>query len=229
MIRAADEVEVALADGFSTFMGLKLEVALGVLVPRADTELLAKAAIQHCLEVDSENPCVVDMCTGAGNLACAIAQHVPKARVFASDLTHSTVELARRNAERHELSERLTVAQGDLFAALEVLGLENSVDVVVCNPPYISKARLENEKAHLLEREPREAFDAGPYGLSIHQRVAREALRFLKPGGWLLFEIGLGQERQVKQLMERTRGYGDFGFRNDGEGRPRVVMAARCE
>lgn len=229
MIRAADEVEVALADGFRTFMGLELEVTLGVLVPRIETELLAKAAIQHVLEVDSEQPRVVDMCTGAGNLACAIARHVPKARVFATDLTSSTVELARRNAKRHELSARLTVVRGDLFAALEVSDMEGSVDVVVCNPPYISTSRLENEKAYLLEREPREAFDAGPYGLSIHQRVARDATKFLKPGGRLLFEIGLGQERQVKQLMERTGGYSDFGFRTDAEGRPRVVMATRCE
>lgn len=227
MIRAADEVEQALTLGTTEFMGLELEVALGALVPRAETEILAKAAIQHAIEARSDELCIVDMCTGSGNLACAIARHVPKVRVIASDLTDATVSLARRNAKRHDISSRVTVLQGDLFAPLEGLGLESSVDIVVCNPPYISRARLDTERVGLLAHEPREAFDAGPYGLSIHQRVAREAPRYLKPGGRLLFEIGVGQEKQVTQLIARTRAYHDVGHVTDASGNVRVLMATR--
>jgi release factor glutamine methyltransferase len=115
--------------------------------------------------------------------------------------------------------------QGDLFSALK--GLEGTIDLVVCNPPYISQAKLAGERAVLLESEPREAFDGGPYGLSIHQRVVREALPFLKPGGSLLFEIGLGQERQVKMLFERTRAYEDIRMVANAAGEVRVVAGRK--
>lgn len=216
----------ALALGRTTFLGLEIEVSPGVLVPREETELLARAAIERIAALGG-SPSVVDMCTGAGNLACAIASAVPAARVFASDLTDDCVALASRNVARLGLSDRVTVAQGDLFAGLAPFGLENAVDVVVCNPPYISRGRLESQSAHLLAHEPREAFDGGPYGLSIHQRVARDALAFLKPGGPLLFEIGLGQDRQVKVLIQRAKAYGDVVFLNDAQGNPRVAVATR--
>ena len=98
---------------------------------------------------------------------------------------------------------------------------------MVCNPPYISQAKLAGERAALLENEPREAFDGGPYGLSIHQRMVKEALPFLKPGGSLLFEIGLGQERQVKMLFERTRAYEDIRTVANAAGEVRVVAARK--
>jgi release factor glutamine methyltransferase len=125
------------------------------------------------------------------------------------------------------LDGRVTVHQGDLFAGLAGAGLEGTVDVIVCNPPYISSGRLAGDRAGLLDHEPREAFDGGPYGLSIHQRVVKEALPFLKPGGWLLFEIGLGQERQVKLLFERTRAYQDLRMVANAAGEVRVVGARK--
>lgn len=221
-------VEHALSTGRWRFLDFELEVSEGVLVPRAETELLAITAIGVARAAASAELCVVDMCTGSGNIACAIARHVPRTRVFASDLTEATVNVARRNAEKLAAG-RVTVLQGDLFAPLAALGLEGEVDIIACNPPYISEARLGKDKAHLLEREPREAFDAGPYGLSIHQRVVREAPRFLKVGGKLLFEVGLGQERQVVKLLERAKAYGNIESHADPDGNPRVVTATRLE
>ncbi len=205
------------------FMEVELLVERGVLVPRAETELLGTTA----LELLPEKPRIIDMCCGSGNLACALARGSPNSRVWASDLTEACVTLARRNAVFAHVQDRVTVAQGDLFSALVGLGLEGTVDVVVCNPPYISQAKLAGERAALLENEPREAFDGGPYGLSIHQRVVREALPFLKPGGSLLFEIGLGQERQVKMLFERTRAYEDIRMVANAAGEVRVVAGRK--
>ncbi|WP_034657964.1 HemK/PrmC family methyltransferase [Chelativorans sp. J32] len=208
------------------FMGLDLEISPDVLVPREETELLGRNAVELLQEIEG-NPVVIDMCCGSGNLALAIASAVPDAQVWASDLTESTVRLARRNAERLGLLERVKVVQGDLFSGLAGEELEGRVDVIVSNPPYISTSRLETDRAHLLENEPREAFDGGPYGLSIHQRLVREAAAFLKRGGWLAFEFGEGQERQVAILLKRAGIYEEPRFASDEAGKPRVAIARR--
>jgi release factor glutamine methyltransferase len=203
------------------FMDVELLVERGVLVPREETELLGNTA----LALLPPKALLIDMCCGSGNLACAIASRRPDVRIWASDLTDACASLARKNAAHLGAAERVTVVQGDLFSALQ--DLEGTIDLVVCNPPYISRAKLAGERAVLLANEPREAFDGGPYGLSIHQRVVREALPFLKPGGWLLFEIGLGQERQVRMLFERTRAYEDLRTVANAAGEVRVIAGRK--
>jgi release factor glutamine methyltransferase len=170
---------------------------------------------------------VIDMCTGSGNLACAIAHHVPSATTWCSDVTEACVAATRRNVEHLGLGDRVTVLQGDLFSSLAGRGLEGGIDLVVCNPPYISQKRLAGDRAELLSEEPREAFDGGPYGLTIHQRVVREALPFLREGGTLAFEIGLGQERQVEILFGRTRSYEDVRLIATDAGEVRVVTGRK--
>ncbi len=204
-----------------TFMDVELELAPGVLVPRAETELLGRSALRVIAELD--RPLVIDMCCGSGNLALAIAAAHPGAQVFASDLTPQTVALARRNARRLDLP--VTVAQGDMFSGLSGQSLDGKVDLVVCNPPYISTAKLETESAHLLEHEPREAFDAGPYGIAFQQRLIADAALFLRQHGWLAFEFGAGQDRQVKALFSRSKRYGQPEFVRDTEGTLRVALA----
>lgn len=218
------DVQQRLSEGRQTFLGVELRCGQGALVPRPETEILGRAAIDR-LATMAGSVRVIDMCCGAGNLACAIAVHLPGARVWASDLTDGCVQWTRRNVEQLSLGDRVIVAQGDLFAGLDGCELEGSIDMVVCNPPYISTSRLEGDRAVLLEHEPREAFDGGPYGLAIHQRVVTEAPRFLKAGGWLLVEFGLGQHRQVKILFDRTRRFADLTFLNDAAGAPRVAAA----
>ena len=165
------------------------------------------------------------MCCGAGNLSCALAHARPDIRVWASDLTDACVTLARRNVARHGLEGRVEVRQGDLFSSLPDEELVGSVDLVVCNPPYISTGKLEGESAHLLDGQPREAFDAGPYGLAIHQRVIADAARYLKPGAWLVMEIGLGQQRQIALLFSRMKRYEQERSWADKNGAPRVMGA----
>jgi release factor glutamine methyltransferase len=227
-VREDEFAEAAYARGHGSFMGLDLFVAKGSLVPRPETEILARAALDLLATGAGDlgpEPKVIDMCTGSGNLACAIAANVPTARVWALDLSEECVELARRNIESLELERRVTVLQGDLFAPLTDPALHGTVDLVVCNPPYISSARLSERED--LAGEPALAFDGGPYGLSIHQRVSRDALNFLRPGGSLAFEFGLGQERQLGIVVQRARGYESPRLVNDAEGHPRVLVAKR--
>jgi release factor glutamine methyltransferase len=225
-MRRASGVPIAYVTGREVFMGIELIVSEGVLFPRVETELLGKVALDTLSTCGAVEPRVIDMCCGSGNLACAIAHYLPNSRVWASDLTDNCIALTRCNVEHVGVSERVVVAQGDLFAGLAGMGLEGSIDSVVCGPPFISQNKLATERADLLKYEPREAFDGGPYGISVQQRVVKEVLPFLRPGGMLHFEIGVGQERQVKMLFERTKAYEEILSVVNAEGEV-LVMSGR--
>lgn len=225
--RRASGAPLAYVIGHEMFMGVELIVAEGALAPREETELLGNTSLVAIRSSGSIAPQVIDMCCGSGNLACAIAHHLPAARVWASDLTDGCIAVTRSNVEHVGVADRVVVGQGDLFAGLAGFGLEGSIDVIVCNPPYISQGKLATDRAGLIKHEPREAFDGGPYGLSIQQRVVKEALPFLRPGGMLLFEIGLGQERQVKMLFERVKVYEDILLVANAAGEVRVVSGRK--
>ncbi|TIM75595.1 MAG: class I SAM-dependent methyltransferase [Mesorhizobium sp.] len=222
----SEEISVAEAyrRGRTIFMGLELLIAPGALIPRPETELLGTTALDVLRQMNLSAPRVVDMCCGAGNLACAIAHYAPAAQVWASDLTDGCVEVARRNVAHHDMADRVSVLRGDLFSAFSGLELDSTIDVIVCNPPYISEKRLEGDRAHLTELEPREAFAAGPYGLSIHMRVIKDAPRYLRRGGILLFEVGLGQDRQVMRLLERSKSFEGIRAVTNEAGEGRVVV-----
>ena len=224
----SSEVAEAYRVGKVQFMGVELLTAPGALVPRKETELLARTAVERIAALPTQpgQPLViVDMCCGAGNLACSLAINLPSARLYACDLTDYCVALTKRNLQKHGLSSRAQAFQGDLFQALAEIPLRGAVDAIVCNPPYISQTRLHERRD--LEAEPREAFDGGPYGLSIHQRVMREAEAYLKPGGCLLFEFGRGQGRQIELLFQRARIYDNVEMIQGDDGQPRVAAARR--
>ncbi|MBL8935357.1 MAG: peptide chain release factor N(5)-glutamine methyltransferase [Archangium sp.] len=226
MSEAQPDVREVYQRGTFPFMGLDLLVAPGALIPRPETELLGREAVA-LVKAAGPSPIVIDVCCGSGNLGCAIAVHVPSAKVFASDLTDGCFDLSKKNVQHLGLSERVRVFQGDLLAPIAAVVEPLSVDVIVCNPPYISTGRLAADRATLLENEPREAFDGGPYGLSIHQRVIKDALALLKPKGHLLFEFGLGQEKQMAALFTRSKAYENVRFANNDAGAPRVVVATK--
>jgi release factor glutamine methyltransferase len=209
-------------------MDLDFVVPPNVLRPRPETELLAGRALTFLGEPGAvSRPIVVDMCCGCGNLAVALAVNMPSCRVWAADMSDAAAAAAEENVQRHNLRSRVVVRRGDLFGAFAGDALWGKVDMVVCNPPYISTGKLDGASAALLEREPREAFDGGPFGLSIHQRLVRDALAYLRRGGLLLCEFGNGQARQLEALFKRAKGYGAVTFVVDTSGRERVAVA-RC-
>ena len=214
-------------DRLSRFMDLDFVVPPDVLRPRPETELLAARALTLLRELGGSQPTVIDMCCGCGNLAVALAVQMPSCRVWAADMSEAATAAAEENVELHDLPSRVTVRRGDLFEALAEDGLRGRVDMVVCNPPYISTGKLDGASAGLLEREPRDAFDGGPFGLSIHQRLIRDALAYLRDDGILLCEFGEGQARQIEALFKRAKGYGPVAFVVDVSGMERVAVARR--
>lgn len=200
------------------FLGIEIEAGPDALRPREETELLGRTALAK-LEAGPSR--CIDVCCGTGNLACAIAAARPDVTFVAADLTDGCIALATKNVARLGLGDRVTVVQGDLFEHVP----PGAYDLITCNPPYISTSKLETRED--LKDEPREAFDGGPYGVTIHQRAAREAMPLLRAGGWIVFEFGLGQERQLELVIDRTKGYDLVEFFKDGDGAPRVVAARR--
>jgi release factor glutamine methyltransferase len=206
------------------FMSISIVAGPGVLAPRAETELLGRTALELLAGL-GDAPVVIDMCCGSGNLGLAIADARPDARLFLSDLTDETTAQARENTRRLRLGDRVTVGQGDMFAGLATALGDTRADLIVCNPPYISTAKLAGDSAHLLEKEPREAFDAGAYGIAIHQRLIADAPNHLRTGGWLAFEFGAGQDRQVALLLKRNGAFGPINFAQNENKVPRVAFA----
>lgn len=213
---------MAVVENLHQFLSISIAAGPNVLAPRAETELLGRVGLARLKGI--AGPLVIDMCCGSGNLGLAIAHARPDARVFLSDLTDETVAQAASNAERLGLSSRVSIGQGDLFAGVKPLLGGQKADLIIANPPYISSGKLAGEAAHLLESEPREAFDGGVYGIAIHQRLIAEAPEFLKPGGWLAFEFGLGQERQVLLLARRSSRYEEVRFAENEAGEKRVAF-----
>lgn len=206
-------------------MGTDIEVGPGVLVPREETELLGQTAIGLLSALNA--PVVIDMCCGSGNVGLGILAARPDIRLYGADLTPEAIAWARRNVARIDRMGRATYEQGDMFDALAAHNLAGRADLIACNPPYISTHKLETDSAHLLDAEPREAFDAGPYGIAIHQRLIAEAPRYLVSGGWLVFEFGAGQDRLVRALLTRVRAYAQPTFFSDADGVLRVVAVRK--
>jgi release factor glutamine methyltransferase len=202
--------------GAQEFFGLLFEVTPDVLIPRPETEHLVEAVLER---FDREaNLRIVDVGTGSGAIAIALAHALPRSRVTAVDLYPAALEVARRNAQRHGVIDRVTLRQSDLLAAASAA----EFDVVVSNPPYIADGeKLEPQVANY---EPRFALYAGPTGLEAYERLIPQACKVLKPRGWLIMEIGYGQRPALEALLG---GWSEVSFVPDLQGIPRVALAQK--
>ena len=220
-------IPLAHLTGRQTFMGMEMLAGPQALIPRRETELLARAALVHLRAM--AQPRVIDVCTGSGNLALSMAQGVPTARVWGADLSPEAVALAEANARHLGLSERVQWRCGDLLAPFEAMDADflGRTDLLLCNPPYISSGKLDSMPAEIVQHEPSLAFDGGPFGIRILQRLMKDAPRFLRSGGWLGLEVGLGQGPAVQQWLART---GQFDMPQavpDDHGQVRSLLAQR--
>jgi release factor glutamine methyltransferase len=202
--------------GEQEFFGLLFEVSPDVLIPRPETEHLVEAVLERFNR--EANPRIVDVGTGSGAIAVAIAHAIPRSRVTAVDLYPAALEIARRNAERHGVIDRVTLLQSDLLAAAR----STKFDVVVSNPPYIADGEV--LEVQVANYEPRPALFAGPTGLEVYERLIPQASTILKPRGWLMMEIGFGQQPALQTLLG---GWSKVSFVSDLQGIARVVQAQK--
>jgi release factor glutamine methyltransferase len=215
--RRVEGCPVAYLVGRKEFFSLEFEVSPAVLIPRPDTELV----VMTCLDLarSMTQPKVLDLGTGSGCLAVAIARHHAGAQVTAVDISAEALGVARRNAQKHGVAERNRFLQGDLFQPLD--GAEQ-FDFIVSNPPYIPHADIPKLPAGVRDYEPHEALDGGPDGYAVLERIAAGAKEHLVPGGYLIVEIGAPQEQLAR---ERLAAYELADTIFDHAGHPRVLKA----
>lgn len=212
--------------GSISFCGLEIAVNRNVLVPRPETELLAERAwtfLSQLPTINSQPSTALDFGTGSGCLAIALAVKCPAARVDALDLSAEALGLARENAARHTVADRIRFFQGDGFAALPP---ESRFDLIVSNPPYIPTAEIDTLEPEVRDYDPRQALDGGADGLDFYRRLAGEAAPFLKPGGQMMLEFGDGQAGRIGEILQSQKWIVE-AIVNDYTQRPRILVARR--
>jgi release factor glutamine methyltransferase len=199
--------------GTQEFMGMEFETTPAALIPRHDTETLVEEAVKRGEGAKK----VLDIGVGSGCIAVALALKLPGAEVFGVEQSAAALELATRNAAKH--GAVVTMVRGSLFEPFS----GERFDLIVSNPPYIPTAELAALQPEVRDYEPFDALDGGPDGLDFYRSIIPSAPAHLDPGGWLLFEVGIGQAEQVGELFNGTGRFGEIFTAKDSAGIERVV------
>lgn len=213
--------------GTQDFFGLEFSVTPAVLIPRPETELLVHQTIRHLDALPDAT--IVDVGTGSGCIASALACRLSGRRILAIDRSPEALTVAKANAARHAVDDKIEWLEGDLLAPLRGRLSEGSVDVIVSNPPYISESDWAALEPEVRAFEPRMALVGGKSGTELHERLLSESVEFLVPGGLLVMEIGIGQAQMIRQLAGQIGGYAALRIIEDAAGIERVVVAQRVE
>jgi release factor glutamine methyltransferase len=202
--------------GETEFYGLDFEVNRDVLIPRPETEHLVEKSI--ALANRFARPNILDVGTGSGAIAITLAHELPAAEIVATDIAPTALTVARRNAERHGVAERVKFVEGDLLDPVA----SRQFDLIVSNPPYVPHTDRDSLSVEVRDFEPALALFAGADGLAIYRRLVPDSFRALVPGGFLVLEIGCGQQAAIEKLSAGA-GFKDIEFTADLQGIPRVA------
>ena len=231
---ASDEVEAKVAElmnrrlegepvayliGEWEFYGLPLDISRDVLIPRADTEVLAEQAILAA-RAAGEGARVLDLCAGSGCVGLAVAANAPQCRTVLADVSEEALKICRQNIRRNDLNARVTCVQAD--ARQDPSSVLWDFDVIASNPPYIPTRDIDGLDSSVRDYEPHLALDGGDDGLDFYRDIAEKWRTALRLGGVLLFEVGIGQAADVEQILARC-GYEDIETFQDTGGIWRVV------
>jgi release factor glutamine methyltransferase len=218
--------------GKQEFWGLEFEVTPEVLIPRPETEHLIEVALDRLAvreiragrhqRLTGENVTLVDIGTGSGCIAITLAKELPHAKVYATEISKPALEVARHNAKRHGVSERIQFLQCSLMDALSRV----SFDLIISNPPYVSEREADSLPVEVREHEPHVALFGGEEGYELYGELIPQATQRLKPGGLLVLELGYNSLAAVEPLLDRADWH-NVGVTNDLAGIARVISAER--
>ncbi|WP_427337882.1 peptide chain release factor N(5)-glutamine methyltransferase [Caloranaerobacter sp. DY30410] len=213
--------------GRQEFMGLDFNVAEGVLVPRPDTEILVEKVIEivnNSFLKDKKRVNIVDIGTGSGAITLSLAYYLKNAFVYSIDISKKALDVAVENCKKFELEDRVLFLEGSLFKPLSTLNLENNVDIIVSNPPYIPTDEIEKLQIEVSKYEPRIALDGGKDGLDYYREIVKDLSKYLTNNGVVAFEIGYNQGQDVKKLLENSGLFKKIEIIKDLAGHDRVVV-----
>ena len=212
------------------FRGLIFRVNKDVLIPRPETELLVEEVINSVKEKSESkggrDVTILDLCTGSGCIAISIAKELPYCRVYAVDISEKALDKAIENAERFGVGDRVIFSQGDLYEAIEHMGLDGEIDIIVSNPPYVSEKDMEQLQPEIKDYEPAQSLYGGENGLDYYRRIIEDAACYLSNNGLLIMELGFGQADNVKDLLEQAGVFSNIEIKKDLAGIDRVIKAA---
>jgi release factor glutamine methyltransferase len=221
--RRATREPLAYIVGTREFWGLDFEVTPAVLIPRPATELIVEAILDRFPDRHAELS-VADICTGCGCVAVALAHERPASRLMATDISDDALAVAGRNAARHGVVDRIDFRHGDL---LDPIRGSRTFDAIAANPPYVVDGARPALQPEVRDHEPAVALFGGADGLRIVTRLVESAPAHLRPGGWLVFEFGYGQDVEVEQLVRASASLELVEIRRDLDGIARTVVARR--
>ncbi len=211
---------VAYITGRKEFWSFVLEVNKNVLIPRPDTEIIVEEALGVCQTL--KQPRVLDIGTGSGAIALALAKEIPQSKIVATDISAAPLAVALKNASNLGLTKQVEFLQSDLFKSIEGI-----FDIIVSNPPYISDQEYQELPAGVKDYEPKKAFWAGQTGVEFYEKLVYQSKNHLKINGWLLLEIGAKQEASVRRIMENCEYYENIDIKKDYAGLPRVIKGRK--
>ncbi|MFA5059862.1 MAG: peptide chain release factor N(5)-glutamine methyltransferase [Candidatus Omnitrophota bacterium] len=209
--------------GRTTFLNTELLVDARVLIPRPETELLVEALIKKSRSFKRDLR-ILDIGTGSGNIAIALAKNIPNAFLTAVDISLDALDLAKVNAQLNGVSDKINFTQSDLFSGLEQEAISEKFDIIVSNPPYIKKEDIGRLPADV-RREPVIALDGGEDGLEFYRRIIAHAQGFLNPGGFLALEMGDGQKFFLEKIFAQHKNFQVTEFIKDYVNTDRIIIA----
>jgi release factor glutamine methyltransferase len=217
---------LAYITGSREFWSLEFHVDKHVLIPRPETEIVVHTALRLLHNTALATPGILDMGTGSGCIGVALATELPQAAVWALDIEDEALALARQNARHHAVDERLTFCQGDLFAPIS--HLTERFHLIVTNPPYIDRETVDTLQPEVRLWEPQRALDGGQDGLDFYRRLLYDSPNYIRPGGWLVMEIGHDQRDAILQLAQAQCHLSIQNCVQDYAGHDRVVVFQRA-
>lgn len=220
--KRASGIPLQYITGHQEFWGLDFIVTPAVLIPRPETEHLVESAIELIRASGIERPRVIDVGTGSGCIILSVAHEIKDAELHAVDISNPALQVARENAERLRLSDRVKFHESDLLTSF--LGAPGYFDFVLSNPPYVGRSEADKVQREVREHEPEVAVFGGDRGMDIYDRLIPQAHQVLKPGGYLLLEIGYSIEEPVRHLLEAWK---EVRAVPDLQGIPRVIIARK--
>jgi release factor glutamine methyltransferase len=211
------------------FMSLDFVVDERVLIPRPETEILVETVLSKTQgkEFSDKSIIIMEIGTGSGNIAVSLAKNLSNVEIYTNDISHDALSLAKENIKRHDVADKVSLLHGDFFEAFNRSVERKHIDFIVSNPPYISESEWNELEPEVKEHEPRQALVGGEDGFYFYRKIIRDAADWLRPGGYLIIEIGETQASTIIKLMQNESNYCEIEPIKDLQGKERIISAMR--